>query len=64
MKSPIVKMIGTCSVLLCGVAIALGTQLFDEKNCLDRWFVADDVLCKDCFVYFGKECLACNITQC
>ena len=64
MKKSTVKLLGVCNVLICVICIALGTHLFDEKNCLDRWFVAEDVLCKDCVVYYGEECLACNTTQC
>lgn len=49
---------------MCIIAIVLGTQLFEKQNCLERWFVSDDVLCKDCVVHYGEECLGCNETLC
>ena len=48
-----VRIIGFCSIMLAGVAITIGTQAFSEKKCLDQWFIDEDVLCKDCTVYFG-----------
>ena len=61
-KGPVMRVIGTVSVAMCMIAVICGTLLFDKKNCLDRWFVDEDVLCKDCIIHFGDECLDCNAT--
>ena len=65
MKNSIVKLIGYVSILLAICAIITGLLVFEEQKCLDRWFIDDNnVICKDCSVYFGQECLSCNSTAC
>ena len=58
-------MIGAVLVLLAGAAVIVGTQAFTEKQCLERWFLEETVICKDCVEFFGEECLGCfNSTKC
>ena len=64
-SSALAKQCGCLSILLAVVAIVLGTQAFDEKFCLEKWFIDQDVVCIDCSVIFGEECLGCtNSTMC
>ena len=59
------RIIGSALVVMCIAAIVCGMQkLLNEQNCLTRWFVDEDVLCKDCVLNYGNECLDCNSTQC
>ena len=51
---------GFISIILAAIAITIGLSSFDEQKCLERWFVDDDVLCKNCTLYFGAECLDCT----
>ena len=66
LHSTVVKIFGIITILLTVGAIVIGTQAFNEKYCKDiDWFIDDDVVCKDCKVLFGDECLLCtNTTSC
>jgi hypothetical protein len=52
-----VKNWGYLSILLATAAVLIGFIVFKdemEQGCLNRWFIDEEVICKDCVLHFGE----------
>lgn len=60
-----VKSFGVVSILLASIVILVGMTAFEEKFCVESWFLEGEVLCKECNIYLGEGCINCyNETTC